>query len=210
MVALMGGILLSTACSSARQADVQPGTQTPEQPMLVGRLPHTEADIHFMSGMIPHHAQAVRIATWAKTRAIRSDVRILSERIVVAQQDEIATMRNWLIDRNEPAPAADATHLRMSMNGMEHDMLMPGMLTDEELAQLERAAGLAFDRLVLTYLTRHHEGAHIMVDELFGAPGAAQEDVVFKFASDVYADQSTEIERMEKMLADIQAGGAER
>jgi uncharacterized protein (DUF305 family) len=119
-------------------------------------------------------------------------------------------MRNWLIDRNEPAPAADATHLRMSMNGMEHDMLMPGMLTDEELAQLERAAGLEFDRLFLTFMIRHHEGAIIMVDELFGAPGAAQEDVVFKFASDVYADQSTEIERMEKMLADIQAGGAER
>jgi uncharacterized protein (DUF305 family) len=93
---------------------------------------------------------------------------------------------------------------------MEHDMLMPGMLTDEELAQLERAAGLEFDRLFLTFMIRHHEGAIIMVDELFGAPGAAQEDVVFKFASDVYADQSTEIERMEKMLADIQAGGAER
>jgi uncharacterized protein (DUF305 family) len=95
----------------------------------------------------------------------------------------------------------------MTMNGMEHDMLMPGMMTDEELTQLERAAGLEFDRLFLTFMIRHHEGALTMVDQLFGSPGAGQDDVVFKFASDVYADQSTEIERMEKMLADIAAGG---
>jgi uncharacterized protein (DUF305 family) len=195
-----------TACSAAGQGGAPLGGPSAPAP-VVGRIPHTEADVHFMSGMIPHHAQAVRIATWAKTRAVRSDIRILSERIIVAQQDEIEMMRNWLLDRGEPAPAADATHLRMTMNGMVHDMLMPGMMTDEELAQLERAAGLEFDRLFLTFMIRHHEGALIMVDQLFASPGAAQDDVVFKFASDVYADQSTEIERMEKMLADIAAGG---
>jgi uncharacterized protein (DUF305 family) len=194
------------ACSATGQGGAPlPGPSAPAT--VVGRIPHTEADVHFMSGMIPHHAQAVRIATWAKTRAVRSDIRILSERIVVGQQDEIATMRNWLLDRGESAPAADATHLRMTMNGMEHDMLMPGMMTDEELAQLERASGLEFDRLFLTFMIRHHEGALTMVDQLFASPGAGQDDVVFKFASDVYADQSTEIERMEKMLADIAAGG---
>lgn len=193
------------------------GTRGPEGPgtpvasaaptAVVGRIPHTEADVHFMSGMIPHHAQAVRIATWAKTRALRSDIRILSERMVVAQRDEIETMRNWLLDHGEPAPAADATHLRMTMNGVAHDMLMPGMMTDAELAQLERATGTDFDRLFLTFMIRHHEGALIMVDQLFASPGAGQDDVVFKFASDVYADQSTEIERMEKWLAEIAAGG---
>jgi uncharacterized protein (DUF305 family) len=194
------------ACSAAGQGGAPPaGPSAPAT--IVGRIPHTEADVHFMSGMIPHHAQAVRIATWARTRAVRPELRVLSERMVVAQQDEIETMRNWLLDRGEPAPAADATHLRMTMNGVVHDMLMPGMMTDEELAQLERASGLEFDRLFLTFMIRHHEGALIMVDQLFGSPGAGQDDVVFKFASDVYADQSTEIERMEKMLADIAAGG---
>jgi uncharacterized protein (DUF305 family) len=194
------------ACSAAGQGGA-PVAEPSAPATIVGRIPHTEADVHFMSGMIPHHAQAVRIATWARSRAVRSDIRILSERIVVGQQDEIETMRNWLLDRGEPAPAADATHLRMTMNGMEHDMLMPGMMTDEELTQLERAAGLEFDRLFLTFMIRHHEGALTMVDQLFGSPGAGQDDVVFKFASDVYADQSTEIERMERMLADIAAGG---
>ena len=194
------------ACSAVGQGGA-PVAEPSAPATIVGRIPHTEADVHFMSGMIPHHAQAVRIATWARSRAVRSDIRILSERIVVGQQDEIATMRNWLLDRGESAPAADATHLRMTMNGMEHDMLMPGMMTDEELTQLERAAGLEFDRLFLTFMIRHHEGALTMVDQLFGSPGAGQDDVVFKFASDVYADQSTEIERMERMLADIAAGG---
>ena len=80
-------------------------------------------------------------------------------------------------------------------------MLMPGMLTDEQLAQLDAARGMAFDRLFLTLMIQHHEGAVTMVDELFGSPGAGQDEVVFRFASDVYADQTTEIDRMQKMLA---------
>jgi uncharacterized protein (DUF305 family) len=80
-------------------------------------------------------------------------------------------------------------------------MLMPGMLTPAELAQLDRARGPEFDRFFLTFMIRHHEGALTMVDELFGSHGAGQDEVVFRFASDVYADQSTEIERMQKMLA---------
>lgn len=80
-------------------------------------------------------------------------------------------------------------------------MLMPGMLTDEELAQLDKARGSEFDRLFLTAMIRHHQGAITMVDQLFGTSGAGQDEVVFRFASDVYADQTTEIERMQKMLA---------
>jgi uncharacterized protein (DUF305 family) len=109
-------------------------------------------------------------------------------------------MRNWLRDRGEEVPAADATHHRMKMNGVEHDMLMPGMLTDEEMAALDRARGPEFDRLFLTGMIKHHQGAIDMVDVLFKAYGAAQDETVFRFASDVYADQSTEIDRMNKML----------
>lgn len=189
--------LAGSACSSAGPRDID---LTP-----VPTLPHTEADVHFMSGMIPHHAQAVVIAGWAAERTQRSDIRILAQRIIVGQRDEIALMQNWLRERDEPVPAADATHLRMTMNGVEHDMIMPGMLNAEELARLENARGAEFDRLFLTYMIRHHEGAITMVDELFGAAGAAQDEVVFRFASDVYADQTTEIDRMLTMLDSLAA-----
>jgi uncharacterized protein (DUF305 family) len=163
--------------------------------------PYSQADVKFMSGMIPHHAQAVLIAGWAASHGARSDVRILCERIVVAQRDEIAMMQNWLKDRGQKVPEATATHMRMSMNGMEHDMLMPGMLSDEQLAQLDRARGPEFDHLFLAGMIKHHQGAITMVDELLASYGAAQDDVIFRFSSDIVADQSTEIERMEKMLA---------
>jgi len=163
------------------------------------------ADVHFMSGMIPHHAQAVLIAGWAKTHTTRQDVRVLAERIVVGQKDEIALMQLWLRDHGQDVPAADATHMKMKMGNMEHDMLMPGMLSEEELAQLNKARGPEFDRLFLTFMIRHHEGAITMVDELFKSYGAAQDEIVFRFASDVYADQGIEIDRMLKMLAS--AGG---
>ncbi len=170
--------------------------------------PHTPADTHFMTGMIPHHAQAVLIAGWAPSHGASDAVQRLCERIVVAQRDEIASMQAWLRDRGEPVPAADATHMTMVMDGVEHAMLMPGMLTDEELAQLDRARGTEFDRLFLTYMIRHHEGALTMVDQLMASPGAAQDDVVFKFVSDVFADQSTEIDRMQKMLAALPPGSS--
>jgi len=165
--------------------------------------PLSQADAEFMAGMIPHHAQAVRMARWAETHGARSDIRILAQRIVVAQQDEIALVRTWLADRGLPVPPPDATHHRMTMNGMTHDMLMPGMLTEEEMNRLDQARGAEFDRLFLTYMIRHHQGALAMVDKLFASDGAGQDEVVFRFGSDVYADQSTEIERMEKMLAQL-------
>ena len=165
--------------------------------------PYVEADVQFMAGMIPHHAQAVLIAGWAPSHGARPDLKILCERIIVAQRDEIAMMQSWLRDRGQKVPDATNTKMHMSMNGMEHDMLMPGMLTDEQLAELDKARGEAFDRLFLNAMIRHHQGAITMVEQLFASYGAAQDDVIFRFASDVVADQSTEIERMQKMLATV-------
>lgn len=172
----------------------------PARPDLV-RQPYSAADVEFVTGMIPHHAQAVLIAGWAASHGARPEVRILCERMVVAQRDEIEWMRNWLRDRGQPVPAANATHHRMKMNGVEHDMLMPGMLTPAELAQLGKARNAEWDRLFLTFMIRHHEGAIKMVDDLFNAYGALQDDDMYKFASDLYADQTTEIDRMHQMLA---------
>jgi uncharacterized protein (DUF305 family) len=184
-------------------------SQTPptvhQTPPGLGQFPYSDADVEFMSGMIPHHAQAVIMAGWAPTHGARKDVAILCERILVGQRDEIATMQQWLRDRGRVVPDATATRHRMTMNGVEHDMLMPGMLTDEELAELDKARGSDFDRLFLAAMIRHHQGAIAMVDELEAAPGSRQDEVVFRFSSDVYADQTTEIERMEKMLATIPA-----
>src|SRR5881409_2387401 len=101
-----------------------------------GRLPYTDADVDFMAGMIPHHAQAVIMAGWAPSHGARADVAILCERIVVAQRDEIAMMQGWLWDRGQVVPDATSTRHRMKMNGVEHDMLMHGMLTDEEMTAL--------------------------------------------------------------------------
>jgi len=113
-------------------------------------------------------------------------------------------MQQWLRDRGQIVPDATATRHRMKMDGMEHDMLMPGMLTDEEMSALDRARGAEFDRLFLTGMIKHHRGAIDMVDVLFKAYGAAQDEMVFKFASDVYADQSIEIDRMQQMLESSQ------
>ena len=194
------GLGLTFAAGASAQS------QTPNKvyktPPGLGQYPYSDADIEFMSGMIPHHAQAVIMGGWAKTHGARQDVAILCERIVVGQTDEIGMMQQWLRDRGLPVPDAKATKHKMKMNGMEHEMLMPGMMTDEEMAALDKARGPEFDRLFLEGMIRHHQGAVDMVEELFKAYGAAQDEVIYKFASDVYADQSTEIARMQKMLGD--------
>ena len=177
----------------------QQGPDPKPRPDLV-RGPYNQADVAFMQGMIPHHAQAVIMAKMAKTHGAAENVRILCERIIVAQSDEITLMRNWLRDRGQVVPSADATHHKHTMNGVSHDMLMPGMLTPEEMAALEKARGPEWDRLFLLGMIKHHEGALTMVDELFEAYGSLQDDDMFKFASDVYADQTTEIDFMQKML----------
>src|SRR6478752_1999396 len=182
-------------------------SQTPstlhQTPPGLGQFPYSDADVDFMSGMIPHHAQAVIMAGWAPSHGARKDVAILCERIVVGQRDEIATMQQWLRDRGQAVPDATSTRHKMKMNGMEHDMLMPGMMTDEQMAALDKARGPEFDRLFLEGMIRHHQGAIGMVDVLLKAYGAAQDETVFKFANDVQADQSIEIDRMTKMLEEI-------
>jgi uncharacterized protein (DUF305 family) len=112
-------------------------------------------------------------------------------------------MQTWLLDRGKPVPEPDPRGVKMVMNGMEHEMLMPGMLTEEQMKELDAARGADFDRLFLTYMIQHHSGAVQMVKSLFDTYGAAQDDMVFKLAADVSVDQTTEIARMRKMLAQV-------
>jgi uncharacterized protein (DUF305 family) len=168
------------------------------------RYPVTEADIEFMSHMISHHAQAIVMSRLAPTHGASESIQTLAGRIINAQGDEIALMQQWLRDRNYPVPEPSPTGVKMVMNGVEHEMLMPGMLTPEQMKQLDAARGPEFDKLFLTLMIQHHEGATAMVTKLFNTPGAGQNETVFKFASDVNVDQTTEIARMKKMLFMLQ------
>src|SRR5262249_3231426 len=132
---------VGAGCARAPSANLHP------TPPGLGQLPYSDADVEFMSGMIPHHAQAVVMAGWAPSHGARPAFPVLCERIVVGQRDEIATMQTWLGDRGLPVPDATSTRHKMTMNGVTHEMLMPGMLTDEEMAELDRARGPEFDRL---------------------------------------------------------------
>jgi len=207
---LFVAVVALAACRGAvaQQAAVAPPRLSPAAQAAAdsGRPPYSDADVHFMSGMIGHHAQAVVMAGWAPSHDAGASLRALCERIVVAQNDEIAVMQRWLRDRHLAVPAADARG--MAMPGMEsHMMLMPGMLTPEQMTRLDAARGTEFDRLFLAGMIQHHQGALTMVDELFASNGAAQDDFVYKFASDVHADQTTEIERMTRMLNALPPGG---
>ena len=169
------------------------------------RYPYTEADIRFMSGMIHHHAQAIKMARWAPTHDASPAVLRLCDRIINAQTDEIALISRWLGDRKQPVPEPNAEGMKMSMGGDDHVMLMPGMLNEAQMKELDAARGGDFDRLFLTFMIQHHRGAVSMVKELFEARGAGQDESVFKFASDVNVDQTTEINRMLLMLLELGA-----
>lgn len=163
-----------------------------------GRTRYT--DVQFMRGMIAHHAQALVMTDMVPARTGRADMPLLAKRIEVSQKDEIAMMQRWLKQRGAEVPSADAHH-HMAAG---HQHLMPGMLTDDELAQIARATGAEFDRLFLQFMIRHHEGALKMVADLFATPGAGQDPDVFRFASDVEADQRAEIARMQTLQRNIQ------
>jgi uncharacterized protein (DUF305 family) len=177
---------------------------------------YTAADVRFMQGMIGHHAQALAMTALISTRSSRQDIRMLGQRITVSQTDEIAMMRQWLKDRHQQVPARDAQPGAQTMAGNSMNMpdmamldtLMPGMLTSEQLAQLAKTTGGEFDKLFLTDMIRHHEGALVMVKSLLGTTGSGQEAEVFRFASEVDSDQRAEIARMNALLDTLGAPGA--
>ena len=175
------------------------------------RMAYTEADVAFMAGMIGHHAQALVMSRLAPTNGANTQVQTLAARIINAQTDEIAIMQRWLRDRDQPVPEVHIDGLNLMIHGGgEHDHLhMPGMLTDEQLHELDEAQGVAFDRLFLTYMIQHHSGAVTMVDDLFATDGAALDQAAFKLASDINVDQITEIARMELMLTQLPDPGQE-
>ena len=150
----------------------------------------TVADVRFMQNMIGHHAQAIAMAGLAPGHGAAENVLKLAQKIDISQRDEIIFMKRWLAERKQAVPD----------DAQAHAMMMPGMLTPEMMAQLGAARGREFDRLFLTFMIGHHEGALQMVNELFKSSGAAQDPDIFRFATDVDVDQRDEIFVMHKML----------
>ena len=168
-----------------------------EQAVDLSRVQFTAADVQFMQGMIGHHAQAVEMVALVPSRSRRETMRLLALRIDLSQADEIKMMQRWLEVRSQPRPDPHAHH-------SDGAMLMPGMLTAEEMDRLTSVKGDEFDRLFLEGMIKHHEGALTMVRDLFSIGGAGQESEMFAFAADVDADQRMEIERMGAMLRELQ------
>jgi uncharacterized protein (DUF305 family) len=169
-------------------------------PQLPPTPPPAPAAVDFVTGMIHHHGQAIVMANLAAPNAASQTIQTLSQRIIISQTDEIQLMQMWLRDHGLPAPEPDPRGMRMEMGGMEHHMLMPGMISEEQIQQLRRARGAEFDRLMLTFMIEHHQGAIQMVDTLFNSYGGTSDDNIYKLASDIYADQLAEIDRMSRML----------
>lgn len=172
------------------------------------RMSFTEADIHFMTRMIGHHAQALIMSKLAPENDASAKIQTLASRIINAQQDEIRSMQNWLRLRDQPVPEIHIEGLNLMIHGLNEDQHhththMPGMLSDEQLQNLSETKGSEFDRVFLESMIEHHKGAVIMVDTLFGTDGAGQDEDAFRLAADIHADQVTEIERMKLMLEEI-------
>lgn len=206
-VFLLTGVVPASCRSASVAGDppiVQPGAPGQETRVIsvekavdLSRVGHTPADVRFMQEMIGHHAQALEMTALIPTRTSREEMKQLGQRIEISQADEIKMMQTWLKDRGQPAPDVHAHHAPGAK-------LMPGMLTPEEMKRLADAKGVEFDRLFLELMIKHHEGALIMVKNLFDNNGAGQESEVFAFLSDVEADQQMEIDRMFAMLKELQ------
>ena len=169
------------------------------------RTPYRAADVKFMTDMIGHHAQAIQMSLMAPTHGASAQVRTLAARIINAQRDEIFNMQQWLADRQKPWPHVDASGAVHGSGGdhATHHGMMAGMLTEAQMRQLDAARGPEFDRLFLTFMIQHHQGAVAMVKELLSDGGAAHNDTVFRLAGDINVDQTTEIARMRQMLAQL-------
>lgn len=175
----------------ARAQEHHHGTAAPVK-VPAGAL-YTEADVRFMQGMIAHHAQAIHMSRMAAARGANPRLLRFATKIDQSQIAEIRLMQEWLRDHGQDAP--DTSSWRT--------IQMPGMITAQQLAQLDVARGREFDRLFLLFMIEHHEGALMMVEDLFANPRNAQDVDVSVFANDVHTVQTAEIGIMHRMLDDL-------
>ena len=184
---------------------VQPGapgqpTRTLPSSTRAKLPPYTVADAQFMQHMIIHHAQAVEMAALIEAHTENKEIRSLGARISKSQDDEIKFMKRWLAARGEAVSAP--MHQMHDPSMPHHEMLMPGMLSAKQMDALKNAKGQEFDRLFLKGMIQHHNGALIMVKDLFNTAGAGQDAELFNFATEVDSGQRAEIKIMQTMLGE--------
>lgn len=192
---------------------VQPGapgqpTRTLPSSTRATLPPPSGADVQFMQHMIVHHAQAVEMTALIESHTENKELRTLGERISRSQSDEMKFMKRWLEARGKPTSMSMPEMHGMDMSSRQtgqqtssHHTLMPGMLTAKQMDALRKAKDKEFDRLFLSGMIQHHNGALIMVKDLFETAGAGEDAELFNFATDVDSGQRAEIRVMEKMLA---------
>jgi len=197
-------VLLCSLSAAAQSSVVQPGA--PGQPSKQlpadthGVLPAPSADdIAFMQGMIMHHSQAVEMTAMIPSHTTNAQVRLLGEKIRSSQTDEMNFMKRWLMARGQATSMAMPGMPDMDMSGAPMKP-MPGMLTPQQMDALKKAHGAEFDHLFLTGMIQHHNGALVMVKDLFASPGAGQDADLFNFATDADNTQRAEIRIMQDML----------
>jgi len=205
--------LLGTSSFAIAQSApiVQPGapgqdgrTLSADEATQLAKSSYTKADVRFMQHMIVHHQQALEMSELVENRTNQEDVVTVAEKIIAGQADEIAFMEQWLHDRGEPVRASMTHGSGMGEHAAhEGHVMMAGMATPEQMAELAAAQGTEFDRLFLTLMIAHHEGAVEMVGELLEQPGSASDPLLFRFVGDVENDQTSEIERMDAVLAEL-------
>lgn len=193
-----------TVCSISAIAQVpiiQPGAPgqagrviTAEEASDLANISYSLGDIQFLRGMIPHHAQAKEMSALAEDRTNNAAVLAVASRITLSQDDEISMMQGWLRDQGLEVTAEDVHH----QPGFER---MAGMLSNDEMDELAASSGPEFDRLYLEYMIDHHQGALDMVEMLLDQRGSVQDPLLYEFTSDVTSDQTSEIERMDTLLA---------
>jgi uncharacterized protein (DUF305 family) len=211
LIVVVAPAVLSAPSVRAQQPDsspapvvIQPGAPgKPSKtlpPSTHGTLPPVSAaDIEFMQGMIMHHSQAVEMTALISSHTENKDLRSLGAKISSSQSDEIKLMQRWLAERGQPISMAMPGMPDMDNSGQPM-ALMPGMLSPEQMEALRKARGAEFDRLFLIGMIQHHNGALIMVKDLFDTAGAGQEADIFDFATDADNTQRAEIRIMQSML----------
>ncbi len=202
--------IISMAQAIAQVPIVQPGAPgqssrqiTVEEASALAGTRFTDADVKFMQDMIAHHAQAVEMTALMGERSEREEMALLGQRISMSQDDEIEFMQDWLRERNQPITSSMADHVAHGGSHGSHEDMMPGMISNEEMAALAQTTGHAFDVMFLQLMIKHHQGAVTMVEDLLEKAGSAQDPVLFEFTSEVTTEQTSEIERMTLMLAGL-------
>jgi uncharacterized protein (DUF305 family) len=194
-VALLGGPSLALAQSSMAGMNGMDHMNMGHEIVIPKGALFTKADVEFMQGMIAHHSQAIVMSRMAESHGANPQVLKLSNKIDQSQVPEIRIMQAWLQRNNQFVPDTASWHT----------VMMSGMLTPEQLKELDAARGVNFDRAYLQMMIQHHAGALRMVDDLFNSSLAGQEVDVNVFANDVVTAQTVEIGIMQKLLSQLPA-----